>query len=554
MSTLLKIYLSVLALLPLAVFSQSHQSWSYNKSIYEVNVRQYTEAGTFAAFETHLERLQDMGVGILWFMPIHPIGEKNRLGSLGSYYSVKDYLAVNPEFGEMDDFKALVARVHDMGMYVIIDWVANHTAWDNPLTLTHPDWYSTDADGNFIPPPGTNWSDVIDLDYSQPELRQYMIDAMKFWVEQADIDGFRCDAASWVPLDFWKDAIDELRALKPEIFMLAEADGQQFRNAGFDMTYAWGYHGFGNGILNRLTNGTNHAKELADFISVEQKKYPGAHYRMYFTSNHDENSWHGTVFEQFGCAAESFAVLTCLLNGMPLIYSGQEAGLDKRLLFFDKDQIEWQEHPFAAIYSTLLHLKQENKALWNGESGGKVQRVMTSNNEDLFAFWRKNDKDMVFALFNLSANPLDVAVDDSSVYGLYRGVFTDDSVTFDSQASVKLAGWDYKVFEKVIMPTGVKADKASGKGNAFSQSFPNPFNLNTEIRFYLPRDENITVAVYNSRGNLVKMLYSEFAPSGFHSIMWDSRNTAGEEMASGAYFYRILSQSCNMTGNMILVK
>ncbi|RIK59261.1 hypothetical protein DCC62_28895 [candidate division KSB1 bacterium] len=392
----------LLALLPVIATAQSHQDWSYNLSVYEVNVRQYTAAGTFAAFETHLDRLQEMGAGILWFMPIHPIGQRNRLGSLGSYYSVRDYLGVNPEFGTLDDFKSLVQKIHDRGMYVIMDWVANHTSWDNPLTIEHPEWYVKDANGNFIPPPGTNWSDVIELNFAQQGLRDYMINAMKFWVEEVGVDGFRCDAVSFVPQDFWREANAQLKAVKPDIFMLAEGDGRTWHDAGFDMTFAWGLYGFGNGVLKRIVDRVDNAVSLNGYAAAERTNYPASAYRLYFTSNHDENSWHGTTAELFGGAAEMFAVLTATFNGMPLIYSGQEAGLDKRLRFFDKDQILWRDHKNADLYKTLLHLKRQNRALWNGEHGSRLQRVLTTNNADIFAFVREKDGDKVFAALNLS--------------------------------------------------------------------------------------------------------------------------------------------------------
>ena len=391
-----------LVLVPVIVFGQSHRDWSYNLCIYEVNVRQYTNSGTFAEFQTHLDRLQDLGVGILWLMPIHPIGIVNRLGTLGSYYSVKDFYDVNSEFGTIEEFKALVDSIHARGMYVLMDWVGNHTSWDNNLTITHPEWYITDGNGNFVPPPGTNWTDVIQLDYSQQGLRDYMIDAMKFWINEADVDGFRCDAISFMPLDFWETAISELKAVKPEIFMLAEDDGAQYASTGFDMSYAWGYHGFGTGILNNLVSGSNNANNLNGYANNENTFFPQSHYRMYFTSNHDENSWYGTVFEQFGNAAEAFLVLTSTFRSMPLIYSGEEAGLNRRLLFFDKDEINWQPHPFADIYSNLFNLKKVSKALWNGESGGQLQRILTTNNPAIFAFFREKENYRVLEIFNLT--------------------------------------------------------------------------------------------------------------------------------------------------------
>ncbi|MDX1701400.1 MAG: alpha-amylase family glycosyl hydrolase, partial [Melioribacteraceae bacterium] len=208
---------------------------------------------------------------------------------------------------------------------VIMDWVANHTAWDNPLTVTNPDWYTKDGNGNFISPVGTNWTDVIDLDYSKQGLRDYMIDAMSFWITEVNVDGFRCDAASWVPLDFWQAAIAELKNLKPEILMLAEADGKEYHTAGFDMTFTWGLYGFGHGVLAKIVDGSYNANYLASYIRGELKNFSDQDYRLYFTSNHDENSWHGTVFERFGDAAEVFAAITLTINSMPLIYGGQEA-------------------------------------------------------------------------------------------------------------------------------------------------------------------------------------------------------------------------------------
>jgi len=546
--------LSLLILAPISSFSQHHQNWSYNLSIYEVNVRQYTQDGTFAAFETHLERLQKMGVGILWFMPIHPIGQQNRLGSLGSYYSVKDYLAVNPEFGTLDEFKALVEKAHDMGMFVIIDWVANHTAWDNLLTVTNSDWYNKDANGNFIPPPGTNWSDVIDLDYSQQGLRDYMIDAMKYWIIETNIDGFRCDAVSWVPLDFWETAITELKNVKSGIFLLAEGDSPQYQNVGFDMTYAWGLHGFGNGVMKRIADRSSNVNELDNYVTNELNNYSNEHYRMYFTSNHDENSWHGTVFEQLGNAAEVFAILTATFNGMPLIYSGQEAGLNKRLLFFDKDYIEWQQHPFADIYTTLLNLKKENKALWNGNDGGEFQRVNTTNDQAVFAFVREKEDDKIFIILNLSPGYMGGTLLDTLFYGSYTDVFTNDTISFDQRASITLPGWGYKVYKKGGGFTGILDGDELTTEFALNQNYPNPFNPNIKIQYVLPRTSRVEIAVYNSLGQKAKTLLSDYISSGFHTISWDGKDEAGKNVSSGIYFYQLFAENRIMVKKMILLR
>ena len=541
--------ISVLVLVSVYSYSQSHQDWSYNRSIYEVNVRQYTHSGTFAEFATHLDRLKDLGAGILWFMPIHPIGEENRLGSLGSYYSVKDYLDVNPEFGTLDEFKALVDTIHRKGMYVMMDWVGNHTAWDNPLTITHPEWYVTDSSGNFIPPPGTNWSDVIQLDHSQQGLRDYMIDAMKFWINEAEIDGFRCDAVSFMPLDFWATAINELKNVKPGILMLAENDGTQYQTVGFDMTYAWGLHGFGNGILKRIANGTSNVNELDNYIIGELNNYSDQHYRMYFTSNHDENSWFGTVFEQFGDAAEVFAVLTATFNSMPLIYSGQEAGLNKRLLFFDKDEIEWQSHPFAEMYTTLFHLKKENKSLWNGGNGGEFQRINTTDDQAVLAFVREKDNHKIFAILNLSDEDKTVTLQGILYIDEYVDVFTNDSVSFNQNDEITLPAWDYKVYERGSGFTGVVSGEELLTNFTLYQNYPNPFNPETKIKYSIPQSENVLIKVFDVLGKEIKTLVDEYKSAGTHEIKLNANN-----FSSGVYFYRMVSGSYSETNKMILLR
>ncbi|HSD63257.1 MAG TPA: alpha-amylase family glycosyl hydrolase, partial [Ignavibacteriaceae bacterium] len=323
-----------------------HPTWSYNLSIYEVNTRQYTQEGTFKAFDSHIKDLKDIGVGIIWFMPINPIGEKNRKGSLGSYYSVKNYKEVNPEFGTLEDFKETVKQIHSMGMYVIIDWVANHTAWDNVWTKEHPDFYTRDSLGNFAPPV-KDWTDVIDLNYDNKELWKNMIDAMKYWVQECDIDGFRCDVAGMVPMEFWKSARIELEKIK-KVFLLAEAEGPQYHEA-FDMTYSWELlH-----LMNDVAKGKKSVQAVRDYFTKEKDQYPPDAYRMRFTTNHDENTWNGTEFERMGAAAETFDVFTCVISGMPLVYSGQEAGLNKRLKFFEKDTIQWEKNNYRILYSDL---------------------------------------------------------------------------------------------------------------------------------------------------------------------------------------------------------
>jgi len=415
--------------------------WVKNATIYEVNIRQYTPEGTFDAFAEHLPRLKDLGVDILWLMPIHPIGEKNRKGELGSYYSVRDYTTVNPEFGDMDDFKALVSQVHKLGMHIIIDWVPNHTAWDNPWATDHPDWYKQDEEENFVSP--FDWTDVIQLDYDNHQMRQAMIDAMKFWLAEADIDGFRCDVAHMVPVDFWNESRMALDAVKA-IFYLAEADQPFLHEKAFDATYGWPFHH----LMNEIAKGNKTAKAISHHFNRVDSTYPGGSIIMQFTSNHDENSWNGTVWERLGDAVETFAVLSFTVPGMPLIYNGQEAGLDERLEFFVKDTIEWQDHELFSFYQSLISLKKRNKALWNGVHGGTLTRVTSTDNISVYAFLREKEEDKVFVILNLSDKPVEVTLKGDKYIGDYMNIFNGENVTFKENAEVSLEPWKYIVCER----------------------------------------------------------------------------------------------------------
>jgi glycosidase len=559
---------ALILILSAIVKAQSHHDWSYNLGMYEVNVRQYTQEGTFAAFETHLERLQELGVGILWFMPIHPIGTENRLGSLGSYYSVKDYYDVNPEFGTLEEFKALVEKAHDMGFYVIIDWVANHTSWDNQLTVTNPDWYTKDGNGNFISPVGTNWTDVIDLDYSKQGLRDYMIDAMSFWITEVNVDGFRCDAASWVPLDFWQTAIAELKNLNPEILMLAEADGKEFHGAGFDMTFAWGLYGFGHGVLTNIVDGSYNANYLASYIRGELKNFSDKDFRLYFTSNHDENSWHGTVFERFGDAAEAFAAITLTINSMPLIYSGQEAGLNKRLQFFDKDQIVWTDHPLNNVYKNLLELKRKNRALWNSTSNRDDMRVLTNNNPDIYAFVREVEENKVFALFNLTDQNQTVLPEGEVFKGSYKNVFTGDTNNFIAGTEINLDPWGYVIYDGLDELTHVTKNEILNNNYSLSQNYPNPFNPTTRIKYKIPINVkrqtsnnvgtaqelslntiNVELKIYSLLGREIATLVNQKQKPGTYEVEFN-----GSHFPSGVYFYKIIVGDYSDVKKMMLMK
>ncbi|MBU1936575.1 alpha-glucosidase C-terminal domain-containing protein, partial [bacterium] len=313
---------------------------------------------------------------------------------------------------------------------------------DNPMTQEHPEWLTKDKQGNFIPPV-PDWSDVVDLNYDNPELRVYMTDAMKFWIEETDIDGFRCDVAEMVPIEFWNNARAELDKIKP-VFMLAEAESQVMHEKAFDMTYCWTLYW----VMNGIAEGKNNEADVDTFFVKEFQTYPKDAYRMYFTTNHDENSWNGTVFERMGNAAEIFAVFTATIPGMPLVYSGQEAGLDKRLNFFEKDPIEWKAHPFQDLYATLFKLKKRNQALWNGEQGGNIIRVPTSDDKNVFAFIRQKNDDKIFAVFNLSKEEQNITLNGDLFPGNYTDVFTHEKSVLSTSSKITLKPWGYRVLEK----------------------------------------------------------------------------------------------------------
>lgn len=426
-----------------ALTSTNPPEWSYSASIYEVNIRQFSEEGTFDAFRSELPRIREMGVDIIWLMPIHPIGEINRKGTLGSPYSVKDYYGINPDYGTSDDFRNLVEAVHENGMYLILDWVANHTAWDNPLTVSNPEYFETDENGNFMPPHGTDWDDVIQLDFDNQEVWSYMTNALSYWVEEFGIDGYRCDVAYMVPTEFWNQARAELDRIKP-VFMLAEADLPELHEQAFDMSYNWKIHHLMAGIA----AGEATPRDLEQQIEEDRILFPPNAFRMQFTSNHDENSWAGTVFERLGDSAETFAVLSATIEGMPLVYNGQEAGMDKRLEFFEKDPIEWKESPFRDLYTRLLNLKSDNRALWNGEKGGRLQRIPTDRDESIFAFIREAGDDKVFVVLNLTGNPVDFSLDDSRIAGDYTSLFSGEEKSFPAEVGFSMDPWEYGVFVK----------------------------------------------------------------------------------------------------------
>jgi glycosidase len=418
--------------------------WSKDATMYELNVRQFSKEGTFNAIIPHLPRLKKMGVDVVWLMPIHPIGLKNRKGSLGSYYAVKDYKAVNPEFGSMDDFKKLVKSVHDLDMKIIIDWVANHSSPDNVwVDQGHKDWYTLDSTGNLQPTIGTDWWDVADLNYDNQDMRKAMIDAMKFWVSETNIDGYRCDVAGWVPVDFWNDARRELDKIKP-VFMLAEDEGPQLHKEAFDVTYAWELHH----VMNKIAKGTMNADSVIAYFGREKNRFLNDAFRLNFTSNHDENSWNGTEFERLGGGVEALAVFAATVYGMPLIYNGQESSFNRRLKFFEKDEIDWNNYDKEKFYSTLFTFKKQNPALWNGAFGSFPTFIKT-NNPNVLIYERKKDGNSVVVIMNLSSDKQKYSVDLSSISGTYKKFTSGSGVKIKKgQVNGKLKSWEYQILYK----------------------------------------------------------------------------------------------------------
>jgi len=423
-----------------------HPDWSKNVVLYEINLRQFTEEGTIVAFEKHLPHLKELGVDVLWFMPVHPIGEKNRKEKLGSYYSVKDYKDINPEFGTLGDFKAMMSKAHEMGFFVMLDWVPNHSAWDNPLTTDHPEFYMKDSTGNFIPPIGTDWTDVIQFDWSQPGLHDYMVEALSFWVELG-VDGFRVDHPHKTPKEFWERVRPALEKIKP-VLMLAENEEQTyFLEKGFDMNYAWELHH----LMNSVAQGKENVVGIDKYFKKEQKIYPDNVYRLRFITNHDENSWAGTIEERMGEAHKAFAVFMYTIPGVPLLYNGQEACLDKRLKFFERDPIEWKECELTGFYKSLNELKKNNIALWNGASGGAMKRIETTRDDRIFAFSREKEYNRVVVFINMSKKATKIRPVLENLKGNYEDLFSKEKVQLPLIDSLFLDAWDYKVLVNPIV-------------------------------------------------------------------------------------------------------
>ena len=403
----------------IGIAQNTHPVWSAQSNIYEVNLRQYSASGSIKDFEKHLPRLKQMGVEILWFMPINPIGiEERKMTSsdLGSYYAVRNYKEVNKEFGTMADWKAMVKHAHSMGFKVIIDWVPNHTATDNPWMKTHPDFYKRDKTGNATY--DADYTDTRNLNYENMELRDTMINVMKFWIRATNIDGFRCDHVDPMPIDFWEKCITELKKIK-DVFMLAESEKPEMHLAGFDETYAWSIKDAMKYLYDSKFSVSQFDSVLKHNIQVFSKNA----FRLYFTTNHDENSWEGTEFEKYGDAYKAFAVFSeTFYQSVPLIYNGQEVPNKRRLKFFVKDPIEWNKFEMAPFYKTLLSLRKSNVAL---AADASYKKLVTANDIAIFAYVREKGKHKVTVLFNLSNQPQSFTVKDQSVYGKPLNIFSE---------------------------------------------------------------------------------------------------------------------------------
>jgi alpha-amylase len=441
-TTLLAIVISLS--ITLQTFAQSnatingHPAWIMQGNIYEVNVRQYTKEGTFNAFAKHLDRLKNMGVQTLWFMPINPISKKDRKGTLGSYYAVSNYTAINPEFGTMADWKRLVQTIHGKGMKVIIDWVPNHTGADNYWLDKHPDFFVKDSTGKAAV--AFDWADTRQLNYKNRTMQDSMINAMKFWITQTGIDGFRCDVAGEVPGEFWSRCISQLKKVK-NIFMLGEGDKPYLNRSGFDATYPWDMFA----MMKRVAKGERPAFALDSIKNRNDTAFPANALRMYFTSNHDENSWNKADFETMpGASHAPFAVFTqTMVRGVPLIYSGQEEPILRALEFFEKDPITFGKFERAAFYKTLLNLRKRNVAL---AANASFRKVHVGDDKALYAFLREKNGKKVFVILNLSNEEQRVTVNDAKLFGSPLNVFSGNKERLTNKQWM-IEPWGYVVYE-----------------------------------------------------------------------------------------------------------
>ena len=422
-----------------------HAEWSYSAVLYEMNVRQLTPEGTLRAAMERLEFLRDLGIDAIWLMPVYPIGEENRKGELGSYYSIRDYKAINPEFGTIEDFDAFVEKAHSLGMKVLLDWVANHTARDAKWLQTKPaDWYEREADGTAKVP--WDWTDTAKLNYANHDVWRGQIDAMRFWIEKHNVDGFRCDMAMLVPIEFWQEATKVLHAIKPDVFMLAEAEELNLFDRAFDMGYAWEIHH----MMCDIAKGGRRVWDLRNTLYADRERYPASAMRMMFTSNHDENSWSGSEWSRFGDSLEVMTALTFLWEAaMPLIYTGQEVGYDHSFEFFDKDHIpHYEPNAHTELYRKLINLKHSQKALQAGEKGGRIIEIENNAKDCLMTFVREKDDSRVVAIMNLSPYTIHADFNNGIYAGHYTNAITGDEILLPVHLEYDIKPWGYTILYK----------------------------------------------------------------------------------------------------------
>ena len=432
--------------------TKQNPQWMENAVIYEANLRQGTPERNLKGLQKRLPSLRDLGVDIVWLMPIHPISEKNRKGTLGSYYAVRDYKAVNPEFGSMEDLKEFVRAAHGLGMKVILDEVCNHTGCDNAWVTEHPDYYVKDEKGNMVGP--YDWTDTYKLDYSNPATVAAMTDALEFWVREADIDGYRCDVAGEVPTEFWAFAIPRLNAIKP-VFMLAEANKPELLNY-FNADYAWPMKDVFNDIaatqgVNQYAIDKKQNREKADATSIVkllkklEKEYPAGSVHMNMVTNHDLNSWEGTEFQRYGRALGAFAVLSYTLPGMPMLYTGQEVGFNHPFEFFERDAAlpDYTPNQLTTFYEMLNSLKHNHSAL-NASGQLDTMRVWNTLSPDVLAFTREDSSgDKVTVIVNLSDSDKQITFTDQAPSAdSMINYFTGAPASLPSQ----LGPWQYQVW------------------------------------------------------------------------------------------------------------
>lgn len=422
---------------------KGHPEWAKNATIYELNTRQFTPEGTLIAAAKELPRLQELGVDVIWIMPIQKIGVVNRKGGLGSYYAIEDYCAVNPEFGNEADFKAFVDKAHQLGIKVILDWVANHTAPDHAWTKNEG-WHLRDSVGNLVV--RYDWTDIAELNYDNTDMRKEMIKSMGWWLDTFKIDGFRCDVAMEVPTDFWNEAIVELKQKNNDIFMLSEAELPELNEKAFDAYYGWDFHH----IMNAIAQKKNDVDSLWRYFAKADTLFPQGAIRMNFTSNHDENSWNGTEYERMGDAVEMMAVLTFVAPGMPLIYTGQEVGLNHRLRFFDKDTVDFsnaKNHKMTSIYKKLDGLKKNIGAIANQPNGAPLQRVRNDQEAKIFSFKRLSDNSSLIGAFNMTSDTVKVNFKDQNIYGEWTDFEGGDTIMVE-KTTMTMLPWQYFILYK----------------------------------------------------------------------------------------------------------